>query len=127
VELEADFYADLNGHWAPIFCGRIEPPLPDCLDSFLVEAHSEPTLDANIARFSLGPNNHRENAGALILCLGALPLSIEGLASWCSAWPVVGKTVLERWVDRVRELGVEMVSVMDRAVSVPTRIQRLIS
>jgi hypothetical protein len=31
------------------------------------------------------------------------------------------KTVLERWVDRVRDLGVGMVSVVDRDVSVPTR------
>jgi hypothetical protein len=45
---------------------------------------------------------------------------------WCSAWPVVGKTVLERWVDRVRDLGVGMVSVVDRDVSVPTRIQRMV-
>jgi hypothetical protein len=46
--------------------------------------------------------------------------------TWCSAWPIVGKTVLERWVDRVRDLGVGMVSVVDRDVSVPTRIQRMV-
>ena len=46
--------------------------------------------------------------------------------TWCSAWPIVGKTVAERWVDRVRNLGVGMVSVVDRDVSVPTRIQRMV-
>ncbi len=45
---------------------------------------------------------------------------------WCSAWPIVGKTVVERWVDRVRNLGVGMVSVVDRDVSVPTRVQRMV-
>jgi hypothetical protein len=50
----------------------------------------------------------------------------SGANPWCSAWPVVGKTVLERWVDRVRDLGVDVVSVVNRDVSVPTRIQRMV-
>lgn len=66
--------------------------------------------------------------GAMIVSQGgSLYSSTKMEASpWCSAWPVVGKTVLERWVDRVRDLGVGMVSVVDRDVPVPTRIQRMV-
>lgn len=46
----------------------------------------------------------------------------EGANSWSSSWPVVGKTVLDRWIDRVRDLGVAMVSVVDRDVQPPTRM-----
>lgn len=39
-----------------------------------------------------------------------------------SLWPVVGKTVLQRWIDRVRALGVGMVSVVNRDAQPPARI-----
>jgi len=41
---------------------------------------------------------------------------------WSSSWPVVGKTVLQRWIERVRELGVDMVSVVNRDVQPPVRM-----
>ena len=66
--------------------------------------------------------------GAMVVTQGGTLYSSakQEANTWCSAWPVVGKTVLERWVDRVRDLGVGMVSVVDRDVSVPTRIQRMV-
>jgi hypothetical protein len=66
--------------------------------------------------------------GALVVTQGGTlhPSASREMSTWCSAWPVVGKTVLERWVDRVRDLGVDMVSVVDRGVSVPTRIRRMV-
>lgn len=66
--------------------------------------------------------------GALVVTQGLTLHSSARLqtSEWCSAWPVVGKTVVERWVDRVREMGVGMVSVVDRDVSVPHRIQQMV-
>ncbi len=46
----------------------------------------------------------------------------QGTNSWSSTWPVVGKTVVERWIERIRDLGVGMVSVVDRDVQPPTRM-----
>jgi len=64
--------------------------------------------------------------GATVVTQGATLRAVgnEETSSWCSAWPVVGKpvggkTVLERWVERVRSLQVNMVSVVDRGVPVP--------
>jgi len=66
--------------------------------------------------------------GALVVTQGATLHAVgnEEARSWCSAWPVVGKTVLERWVERVRSLQVNMVSVVDRGVSVPDRVQKMV-
>lgn len=66
--------------------------------------------------------------GALVVAQGAT-LHATGnpeAGMWCSTWPVVGKTVLERWVDRVRSMRVDMVSVLDRGVSVPDRVRRMV-
>jgi hypothetical protein len=66
--------------------------------------------------------------GALVVTQGTTLHSVtrQETNAWCSTWPVVGKTIVERWVERVQELGVGMVSVVDRDVSVPNRIQRMI-
>jgi hypothetical protein len=66
--------------------------------------------------------------GALVVTQGGTLRAVgnEETSSWCSAWPVVGKTVLERWVERVRSLQVNMVSVVDRGVSVPDRVQKMV-
>ena len=66
--------------------------------------------------------------GALVVTQDATLRAVgtEETSSWCSAWPVVGKTVLERWVERVRSLQVNMVSVVDRGVSVPDRVRRMV-
>lgn len=46
----------------------------------------------------------------------------QGTNFWSSTWPVVGKTVVERWIDRIRDLGVGMVSVVDRDVQPPVQM-----
>jgi hypothetical protein len=60
--------------------------------------------------------------GALVVTQGSSHQSGEGTNSWSSSWPVVGKTVVERWIDRVRELGVGILSVVDRDEQSPVRI-----
>lgn len=60
--------------------------------------------------------------GALVVTQGSNHPSGEAADSWISTWPVVGKTVVERWIDRVRELGVGMVSVVDRDAEPPVRM-----
>lgn len=66
--------------------------------------------------------------GALVVTQGATLRAAgnQEVGTWSSAWPVVGKTVLERWVDRVRSMQVNMVSVVDRGVSVPNRVQKMV-
>lgn len=66
--------------------------------------------------------------GALLVTQGAALRNTESqeMNTWCSVWPVVGKTVLERWVDRVRSMRVDTVSVVDRCVSVSDRVQRMV-
>jgi hypothetical protein len=53
--------------------------------------------------------------GALLVTAGrdadnAVPYS--GL--WSPSWPILGKTVVQRWIERVHGLGVGLVSVVDR-------------
>ncbi len=60
--------------------------------------------------------------GALVVTQGSNRPSGVAADSWISTWPVVGKTVVERWIDRVRELGVGMVSVVDREAEPPAHI-----
>jgi hypothetical protein len=50
----------------------------------------------------------------------------RGVSGWSSTWPVVGKTVLERWIERVRDLGVGLVSVVDRDVRLPNRMHTMV-
>ena len=49
--------------------------------------------------------------GALVVTGGNGEQEVGGRAIWSSTWPVLGKTVLERWLDRVQHLGASMVSV----------------
>jgi hypothetical protein len=62
--------------------------------------------------------------GALVLTQGDdLNGSSGGTANfWSSSWPVVGKTVLQRWIERIRDLGVGMVSVVNRDAQPPARM-----
>jgi hypothetical protein len=61
--------------------------------------------------------------GALVVTQGRdLNQPSRGANFWGSSWPVVGKTVLQRWIERVRDLGVGMVSVVDHDVQPPARI-----
>lgn len=43
-----------------------------------------------------------------------------------STWPVLGKTVLDRWVERVQGLGVDLLSVIDRDSSANSRIHTMV-
>jgi hypothetical protein len=64
--------------------------------------------------------------GALVVTHGAnLATSTQAVHRWSSTWPVVGKTVLERWVDKVRGLGVDLISVIDQGASRPHRIETM--
>ena len=44
----------------------------------------------------------------------AQQLGEAAAATWSSNWPVVGKTVVERWLDRLRGSGVGLLSVVNR-------------
>jgi hypothetical protein len=43
-----------------------------------------------------------------------------------STWPVLGKTVLDRWVERVQGLGVDLLSVIDRDSAPNSRIPTMV-
>jgi hypothetical protein len=43
-----------------------------------------------------------------------------------SSWPVLGKTVLDRWVERVQGLGIDLLSVIDRDSSPNSRIPTMV-
>lgn len=60
--------------------------------------------------------------GALVVTQGSNHPSGVAADSWISTWPVMGKTVVERWIDRLHELGVGMVSVVDREAQPPAHI-----
>jgi hypothetical protein len=62
--------------------------------------------------------------GALVVTRGGdvTRQTRQGKAFWSATWPVVGKTVVERWIERIRDLGVGMVSVVDRDVQPPARM-----
>lgn len=63
--------------------------------------------------------------GALVVTQGSSLQPSGGNHAWSSAWPVVGKTVLERWLDRVRALGTGPVSVVDHDVRRPNRLHTM--
>ena len=53
--------------------------------------------------------------GALLVTAGrdaGNAVSYSGL--WSPSWPILGKTVVQRWIERVHGLGVGLVSVVDR-------------
>jgi hypothetical protein len=53
---------------------------------------------------------------------GAVPDS----GMWSPAWPILGKTVLQRWIERVHGLGVGLVSVVDRNPQESHRVQTMV-
>lgn len=63
--------------------------------------------------------------GALVVTQGNSLQPSGGNCSWSSAWPVVGKTVLERWLDRVHALGTGLVSVVDHDPRRPNRLHTM--
>lgn len=52
--------------------------------------------------------------GALVVTDGDVSRVVQGPGLWTPSWPVLGKTVLQRWIERVQGLGVGLVSVVDR-------------
>lgn len=46
--------------------------------------------------------------------------------TWSAAWPVVGKTVLERWLKRVQDSGAGMVSVVGRDAQPPSPLRTMV-
>lgn len=52
--------------------------------------------------------------GVLVTGGGGAGSALDESGLWTPSWPVLGKTVLQRWVERVQGLGVGLVSVVDR-------------
>ena len=52
--------------------------------------------------------------GVLVTAGGGADSPSDESGLWTPSWPVLGKTVLQRWVERVQCLGVGLVSVVDR-------------
>ena len=64
--------------------------------------------------------------GALVVSRGNPEEALSGApSSWSSTWPVLGKTVLERWLDRVQHLGAGMVSVVRPDAQPPNVLQTM--
>jgi len=64
--------------------------------------------------------------GALVVTRGNPEQALSGApGSWSSTWPVLGKTVLERWLDRVQHLGAGMVSVVRSDAQLPNVLQTM--
>jgi hypothetical protein len=65
--------------------------------------------------------------GALVVAAGGdLNGATPGSSLWAPAWPVLGQTVLERWIRMVQGLGVGLVSVVDRAEQPSKRMHTMV-
>jgi hypothetical protein len=65
--------------------------------------------------------------GALVVTPnGEVGSSASGSSLWTPSWPVLGKTVLQRWIDRVQGLGVGLVSVVDPNPQEPGRVHTMV-
>ncbi len=65
--------------------------------------------------------------GALVVTAGGdVTSTAPGSSLWAPAWPVLGETVLERWIKMVQGLGVGLVSVVDRTEQQTNRIHTMI-
>lgn len=63
--------------------------------------------------------------GALVVTTGGdISSAVQGL--WTPSWPVLGKTVLQRWIERVQGLGVGIVSVVDRNPQEPKQVHTMV-
>jgi hypothetical protein len=63
---------------------------------------------------------------ALVVTAGDVTSAPPGSSLWAPAWPVLGQSVLERWIQRVQGLGVGLVSVVDRTERPSKRIHTMI-
>jgi len=65
--------------------------------------------------------------GALVVTAGGEAGSPAHLPSlWAPSWPVLGETVLERWIKRVQSLGVGLVSVVNRDPEHANRVRTMV-
>lgn len=65
--------------------------------------------------------------GALVVAAGGDVTSPSpGSSLWAPAWPVLGQTVLERWIRMVQGLGIGLVSVVDRTEQQSKKIHTMI-
>jgi hypothetical protein len=65
--------------------------------------------------------------GALIVAPGGDAGSAVRDSGLCApSWPVLGKTILQRWIERVQGLGVGLVSVADRNPQEPNRVHTMV-
>lgn len=64
--------------------------------------------------------------GALVVTAGGdVSSAVQGPGVWTPSWPVLGKTVLQRWIERVQGLGVGLVSVVDRNTHESNRVHTM--
>jgi hypothetical protein len=64
--------------------------------------------------------------GALVVTAGGdVSSAVQGPGVWIPSWPVLGKTVLQRWIERVQGLGVGLVSVVDRNTHESNRVHTM--
>ena len=65
--------------------------------------------------------------GALLVAAGCEAYSaVPDSGLWSPSWPILGKTVLQRWIERVHGLGVGLVSVVDRNPQESHRVQTIV-
>jgi hypothetical protein len=64
--------------------------------------------------------------GVLVTAGGGADSAFHGSSIWTPSWPVLGKTVLQRWIERVQGLGVGLVSVVDRNPQDPNRVHTMV-
>jgi len=64
--------------------------------------------------------------GALVVTAGGNAGStVDRPGLWTPSWPVFGKSVLQRWIERVHGLGVGLVSVVDRSTHESNRVRTM--
>ena len=64
--------------------------------------------------------------GALLVTAGGPDSTMHASGLWSPAWPILGKTVVQRWIERVHGLGVGLVSVVDRNPTESNRIPTMV-
>ncbi len=72
IEVESYLHANLDVHRFAIFHRRLEAPLVDCLNGFLVETEPKPSNHTNIPRMTFGIHDEPQDAGSLYLRLCGL-------------------------------------------------------
>jgi hypothetical protein len=83
VKFETNFYADLYSNRPAIFGCGFKAPLLNRFNGFLVEAHAEPSLHADVVRLAVRTDDHGKYAGSFIFVLtGLLGILGVGRRNW---------------------------------------------